>query len=131
MALLATAGTKLVPFRDQPGDRTPKRMTTLQTMSSVDADTGTVSLIGSATASNEYIVHSVIGTVKAVTAAATIDLLLAGDTIATMPPTVGNFSFNFGSIGLRGGTTTTLTVGIRVEGGTATVHAVCVASLLS
>ena len=124
---LATVGSILQPFVDQPSDLTPTRYQILQTSAS-GATSGLLPLFGSAAASDNFILHSVHITVTTQTAASVISLMQGEATLGASESDVQSISYCFGAIGAHGATTTTHTTYLNITGGTSTVHAFAVGS---
>jgi len=128
MAVTNTITTYQMPWRDS-GDVTKKYVEILQTSGS-KATMGGVPIFGSATASNDF--HLMFLDVSLVnpTASAYADVYIGTDKIATLPTcsagVTQHYSWNFGPVGLTGGTTTTATVSIFTTTGTVTVQFIAV-----
>ena len=122
---LATVGSILQPFVDQPDDISPTRYQILQTSTS-GATAGLLPLFGSATSSDDMILFSCHITVTTQTAASVISLMHGEMTVGATKAGQLLSGYNFGSIGFHGCTTTTHTTYLNITGATSTVHVIAV-----
>lgn len=127
MAITHSLGAYNKPFHYNANHRTPRQVDMLQTSTS-GATAGSMNLVGSASASDEFHIVSLQVSITNPTATAYVDFIAGDDIIATFPTVtaaVTQFqSLYFGETGLVVGTTTTFTAEVFVRTATATVRSV-------
>lgn len=131
MAFTNTQGSFFLPFQDPQGAVTPSRIEILQTSGNGLATSGMIGIFESGTASDNFRLYSLNVSVVDATAASIVELIVGENTVAALSAgSAGQFSHEFGTWGLMGGTTTTHTCYLNVRTATSTVGFVAIGGRL-